>query len=312
VASLRRHRARSGYWRTSKSARDRRAGRHLLKEKWNASICAFAAHGTRPLRVHPPYQQSKAALASAWKKSMTHAAEADMTMADLDGRIASALSEPPLPSSEVATLIVQARTAVTEAQARAAAAKRRALNPRLPRGEVERARQAMESDHFIAERLQVALVELDARHGQLLADEEDARRIVRYAEVVAERDAAAAELREIYLPFAERFRDLMTRIGRIDIEVGIVNRHLPREKMPLADVEAVARGVCRNWHRQQSDLAVVYDRGAAGLGQRDLCVAAELANRRLIPNCGDIDSSVPPSASEHRAHIPLDHRTFLQ
>jgi hypothetical protein len=204
-----------------------------------------------------------------------------MTMADLDGRIASALSEPPLPSSEVATLIVQARTAVTEAQARAAAAKRRALNPRLPRGEVERARQAMESDHFIAERLQVALVELDARHGQLLADEEDARRIVRYAEVVAERDAAAAELREIYLPFAERFRDLMTRIGRIDIEVGIVNRHLPREKMPLADVEAVARGVCRNWHRQQSDLAVVYDRGAAGLGQRDLCVAAELANRRL-------------------------------
>jgi hypothetical protein len=33
---------------------------------------------------------------------------------------------------------------------------------------------------------------------------------------------------------------------------------------------------------------------------------------RLIPNCGDIDSSVPPSASEHRAHIPLDHRTFLQ
>jgi integrase len=35
-------------------------------------------------------------------------------------------------------------------------------------------------------------------------------------------------------------------------------------------------------------------------------------NSQLIPNCGDIDSSVPPSASEHRAHIPLDHRTFLQ
>lgn len=51
--------------------------------------------------------------------------------------------------------------------------------------------------------------------------------------------------------------------------------------MPLADVEAVARGVAWHWHRQQSDLAVVYDRGAAGVGQRDLCVAAELANRQL-------------------------------
>jgi len=32
-------------------------------------------------------------------------------------------------------------------------------------------------------------------------------------------------------------------------------------------------------------------------------------HEELIPNCGDVDSSVPPSASEHRAHIPLDYRT---
>ena len=47
----------------------------------------------------------------------------------------------------------------------------------------------------------------------------------------------------MYPDFAQRFRDLMTRIGRIDNEVAIVNRHLPRGKMPLADIEAVARGV---------------------------------------------------------------------
>src|SRR5262245_32353534 len=32
--------------------------------------------------------------------------------------------------------------------------------------------------------------------------------------------------------------------------------------------------------------------------------------RTLVPNCGDVDSPVPPSASEHRAHIPLDYHTF--
>jgi hypothetical protein len=35
----------------------------------------------------------------------------------------------------------------------------------------------------------------------------------------------------------------MTRTGRCDNEVAIVNRNLPRGRMPLADVEAVARGV---------------------------------------------------------------------
>jgi hypothetical protein len=61
----------------------------------------------------------------------------------------------------------------------------------------------------------------------------------------AERDALAAELKAIYPDFAQRFRDVMTRVGRIDNEVAIVNRKLPRGKMPLADVETVARGVVR-------------------------------------------------------------------
>src|SRR3989442_14322289 len=121
---------------------------------------------------------------------MTHAAEADMTLVDLDSKIASALTRP-LPSSEVAELISAAKQASEEAQTRAAAARRSALNPRLPRGEVERARREMESDHFIAERMQVALAELDVRHKELAADEEDARRLTRYAEVSAEREALA-------------------------------------------------------------------------------------------------------------------------
>src|SRR5262245_49578883 len=33
---------------------------------------------------------------------------------------------------------------------------------------------------------------------------------------------------------------------------------------------------------------------------------------RLIPNCGDIDSSAASSAPEQGAHIRLDRRTFLQ
>jgi hypothetical protein len=32
----------------------------------------------------------------------------------------------------------------------------------------------------------------------------------------------------------------------------------------------------------------------------------------VIPDCEDTDSSAAPSALEHGAHIPLDHRTFLQ
>jgi hypothetical protein len=61
--------------------------------------------------------------------------------------------------------------------------------------------------------------------------------------VVAERDRLAAELKAIYPDFVQRFRDVMTRIGCIDNEMAIINRHLPRGKMPLADVEAVAREV---------------------------------------------------------------------
>jgi hypothetical protein len=179
-------------------------------------------------------------------KSTESAAAAEVDAApsavDLDSRIASALSEP-LPSSEVAALIAQAKQAATEAQARAAAAKRKALNPRLPTAEVARARREMEDGAFISERMKVAIDELDVRHKELAADEDNARRIARYEEVVAERDAAAAELCEIYPPFAERFRDVMTRIGRIDNEVAVVNRNLPRGKMPLAAVEPVARGV---------------------------------------------------------------------
>jgi RNA-directed DNA polymerase len=34
--------------------------------------------------------------------------------------------------------------------------------------------------------------------------------------------------------------------------------------------------------------------------------------RSLIPGCGDIDSSAPPPTSESGAHIPLEHRAFLQ
>jgi hypothetical protein len=177
-------------------------------------------------------------------KSTAPAAEIDAapSVVDLDSRIALALSEP-LSSSEVAQLIAQAKQASEEAQARAAAARKKALNPRLPRSEVERARSAMESDDFIVERLKVALVELDARHKELAADEENARRIARYEEVVAEREALATELKSFYPDFAAKFRDVMTRIGRCDNALAIVNRALPRGKMPLADVEAVARGV---------------------------------------------------------------------
>src|SRR5260370_38758696 len=37
-----------------------------------------------------------------------------------------------------------------------------------------------------------------------------------------------------------------------------------------------------------------------------------MLRRGLIPNCGDTDSSAAPSALEHGAYIPLDHRIFLQ
>jgi hypothetical protein len=44
----------------------------------------------------------------------------------------------------------------------------------------------------------------------------------------------------------------------------------------------------------------------------NLARARVRASWGLIPNCGDVDSPVPPCASEHRARIPLDYRTFLQ
>jgi hypothetical protein len=84
-----------------------------------------------------------------------------------------------------------------------------ALDPVLSVNDVADARRQMEDAAFRCHRLQAAVTRLRERLEQLKAQEEDQRRQLVYDRVKAERDKLAAELAEIYPPFAQKLAELL-------------------------------------------------------------------------------------------------------
>ena len=87
------------------------------------------------------------------------------------------------------------------------------------------------------------LDQLRAKHEAAVAHAEAGRTRCHHAEVTAERDALADELRERYPAFAGELADLLTRIRSNNARVEAVNR----SGGPWIDpVETVARGIAPN------------------------------------------------------------------
>ena len=162
---------------------------------------------------------------------------------DLDARIAAAFSDR-ITSSEIADLIEETQAASLSADTSAEGARARALDPILSTQEVDAARRAMEDARFRRERLANAVIKLEERLAQVLAEEEDHRRRIAYDKAQVERDKLAAELTDIYPAFAQRLAELLPRIAANDREVDYINGHaLPSGAKRLLVAELKARGL---------------------------------------------------------------------
>jgi hypothetical protein len=119
-----------------------------------------------------------------------------------------------------------------------------ALDPVLSVNDVADARRQMEDAAFRCHRLQAAVTRLRERLEQLKAQEEDQRRQLVYDRVKAERDKLAAELAEIYPPFAHKLAELLPWIAANDREIEYINAHArPSGAERLLVAELVARGM---------------------------------------------------------------------
>jgi len=161
-------------------------------------------------------------------------------MTSLDERVAAAFADGAT-SSGVADLIAEVEAAAVASGENAETARSRALDPALAAPDVAAARRDMEDASFRRDRLQQAVRRLGERRHELKVQEERTRRRAAYDAVIAERDALAAELAEIYPAVAEKLADLAARIATSDAAIERVNRKLPDGAKWLANAELVAR-----------------------------------------------------------------------
>jgi hypothetical protein len=162
---------------------------------------------------------------------------------DLDTRIRAAFDDG-ASSRAIVELIGAADAAAQASGSEAEAARARALDPTLASEVVSAARRRMEDSAFERDRMATAVEQLRARLLVVKADEEDARRLLVYDRVKAERDQLADELRALYPAVADQLVELLARIAANDREVEYINAHaMPRDHGRLLSAELAARGL---------------------------------------------------------------------
>lgn len=160
---------------------------------------------------------------------------------DLDGRISAAFSDTAR-SEQFPALISEVEATAELASAVAERSRLQALDPASTVKDVSDTRRAMEDAAFRRDRLLTAASKLTARHAEVKASEENARRQLAYDEAVAARDALAVELRETYPALVARLAALMTRVAASDREILHINRSaLPDGAARILVAELIAR-----------------------------------------------------------------------
>jgi hypothetical protein len=166
-----------------------------------------------------------------------------MIQLSIDEQIASAFNAG-AKSSDVADLIREVEVATLKADEAASCARERALDPTLSNADVTEARREMEDAAFRRDRLKTAISKLETRLADLRHKEEQERRWAAYEKATAERDALAAELKELYPAFEARVTDLIARIEANDREIERINTHaIPEGAARVRVAELVARGL---------------------------------------------------------------------
>jgi hypothetical protein len=166
--------------------------------------------------------------------------EANMSI--LEERIATALSED-IASADVEALIAETEAAIATADVAAEAERVRALDP-IASPDAAKARAAMEDAAFTRERLRTVMPRLHARLKHVVAAEYAAKWEPDFKRVEADRDALAAEMREVYSAAVARLVDLFQRAAECDRECSRINGAAPYgEHRRLLKVELTARGV---------------------------------------------------------------------
>ena len=161
----------------------------------------------------------------------------------LEDRIAAAFL-PGIRSQEVSALMREVEAASLAVGEAADRAKERALEPTLSSANVASAKAEMEDAAFKRDRMRTAIVRLDERLRELRAQEEQERRWEAYKKATAERDALAAELKDVYPAFETRIADLLARIEASDREIARINGQArPDEASMIDGAEQLARGL---------------------------------------------------------------------
>src|SRR4051812_21112174 len=162
---------------------------------------------------------------------------------DLDQRIVAAFTDGAM-SNDVAELIAEAKASAVLSEEAAERARTKALDPALSATDVAAARRSMEDGGFACARMQEAVVRLGERLLEVRRQEEQARRRTAYDAALAERDALAAELAEVYPVLAGRLADLAARIAANDAVIERINlKSLPDGAKWLDGTELLARGL---------------------------------------------------------------------
>ena len=110
--------------------------------------------------------------------------------------------------------------------------------------DAQKARQSRADAEFVRDRLQAALPALQLRLQELQAQEYPAQWHADYEGLKVERDALAAELREVYPPYATKIADLFARIAVNDAALSRLHQARPAGvARHLLGAELVARGL---------------------------------------------------------------------
>jgi hypothetical protein len=165
--------------------------------------------------------------------------EEPVSASELEKKIATALANKDIGSSNLAALIAETETAIAAADQAAEAEREKALDPALS-PDPKAAREAIEAAEFARDRLRTLLPWLQ----ELQAQEFLAQWHADYEGLKVVRDTLAAELREVYPPYAKKIADFLDRIAVNDAALSRLHQARPAGvALHLLGAELAARGL---------------------------------------------------------------------
>jgi hypothetical protein len=166
-----------------------------------------------------------------------------MTCESLEKRIAAALADPQVTSTDLVELIDEAELAVATAEETARAEYEKALDP-VASPDAAKAKRSIWAAEFSRDRLRAFLSRLWERLDEIETAEKATRWEADYAAIEAKRDALASEFAEMYPRLTAQLCDLFKRAKAIDEECARINGEaLSGEHRRLLGVELTARNL---------------------------------------------------------------------